>query len=250
MLNLTKVINGKVKSVWRFWGNCAWRFFEVKLIMMNILWTNHLNNSERLGKSSDKKHTHSDRVQAHFTIDEGEGNLAEKSWKSKSSAGVTSVLGFWTHEGVPSENLSELQAKGNSTSKGELHKQRGTPRENELHILVRVWAGESRCDENFSDQFSFVSGNIDQHDAAWWRNGISNWSRDLSSQSRHVHDRPRAEVTWPVWDPILSSGCVMLVVFLANKRELVGKSFTTPLTSLNLTHMHMWNSFSRGVPLN
>ena len=53
------------------------------------------------------------------------------------------------------------------------------------------------------------------HDAAWWRMGISNWSRDLSSRSVvHMSGRRlRREDTWPIWDPISPSGRVVLVDF-------------------------------------
>ena len=75
------------------------------------------------------------------------------------------------------------------------------------------------------------------HGAAWWQNGISNWSRDISESyaymSRHWGDDLR-----PIWDLTSSSGGIGLVDFLAIKRGLRGETFTTALTGPNCM---MWN---------
>ena len=98
-------------------------------------------------------------------------------------------------------------------------------------LCIRVWAGEW-C--GLSGQLSFVSKKTDHaRRGLMTKNWISNWSRDLSSLSVVHMSWPRREITWPIWDPISSSGRILLVYFLPNERELTGKTFTTPLTRPN-----------------
>ena len=112
------------------------------------------------------------------------------------------------------------QAQGNSTGKWNF-------------TYVRVWAGECVVKVFPVNSLSFARKST-RNDVPWWRNGISNWSRDLSSRSSCMYrymSWPRREVTWPTWDLISSSGRVVPgQFFFPKKRELTKKTFTTPKT--------------------
>ena len=67
--------------------------------------------------------------------------------------------------------------------------------------------------------------------AVWW-----NWSRDLSSRSRqhlYMHDDREERSRDQFEIPFRHQGVSLMVDFLAKKRELTKKTFTTPLTSPN-----------------
>ena len=114
--------------------------------------------------------------------------------------------------------------------KGELHG------ENEFDINVRVWACEW-CGESLSGQFSFPGEKIDQEQRALmtkWDLKLVTWpllAIGVHVQVRFFFGDKRSRDQFEI--PFRHQGASFSVDFLAKKRELTGKNFTTPLTSLN-----------------
>ena len=128
-------------------------------------------------------------------------------------------------------NNSQLTSPHHGLIKRELHVKKN------ILLYVRVWAGEW-CDESLSGQFSFLVRKSTRNGLPWWWNGISNWSRDLSSRSSCMYkymswlrgnwrSRDQLEI------PICHQGAPFLVDFLSLRKEtcMAGKTFTTPLTT-------------------
>ena len=90
---------------------------------------------------------------------------------------------------------------------------RETPLENEFHMCWGLgwWVAWWKSFRSVIFSLRENRPGTNKHDTAWWQNGIPSWLRDLLSQLRRVHVQSQGEVTRPFWDPISSTGRVVLV---------------------------------------
>ena len=112
--------------------------------------------------------------------------------------------------------------------KGEFHGK------NEFHKNVRVWDG-GWCGESLSGQFSFVSEKIElttqPDDEMGSQIGRVTFRRSQDMKTYTIDHQERSHDQFEI--PFFHQVALCVVDFLANEKEVTGKTFATPLTIPN-----------------